>query len=50
LTVRTIVEIPGWMWLELWWADVKFGVRTIGRQVTTTVAIVISLALGVGST
>lgn len=42
-------EVRAWYWLEILYADVRFGWRQLMKRKTTTAAAVLSLALGIGS-
>lgn len=42
-------EVRAWYWLEILYADVRFGWRQLMKRKVTTSAAVLSLALGIGS-
>ena len=41
-----MMKLPGWVWLERTWQDVRYGVRLLAATLGFTSITVVSLAIG----
>ena len=41
-------DVWGWTWLQDFWQDVRFGLRVLAKDSRFTLAVVITLGLGIG--